>query len=118
MFVSNWPGIAILVGIKGVFIRFVGHPAFLPCAHGPFTAIALAVFGFEARRSLSGSPLPTSVFPASKQYRTTPMRPLWHSLLTAVAFILAAVAPIAPHPFERLIAAVVQLCLFPAELLK
>jgi hypothetical protein len=46
------------------------------------------------------------------------MRPLWHSLLTAVAFILAAVAPIAPHPFERLIAAVVQLCLFLAELLK
>ena len=46
------------------------------------------------------------------------MRTLWHSLLTALALILTAVAPIMPHPFDRLIASVVQLCLFLAELLK
>jgi hypothetical protein len=46
------------------------------------------------------------------------MRPLWHSLLTALAFILTGVAPVVPHPFDRLITTVVQLCFFLAELLK
>jgi hypothetical protein len=46
------------------------------------------------------------------------MRALWHSLLMALAFILTAVASIVPHPFDRLIASVVQLCFFLAELLK
>jgi len=46
------------------------------------------------------------------------MRTLWRSLLTALALILTTVAPVIPQPFDRLIASVVQLCLFLAELLK
>jgi hypothetical protein len=46
------------------------------------------------------------------------MKGMWYSLLTTLAFILTTVAPIIPHPFDRLIACVVQLCLFVAELLK
>jgi hypothetical protein len=46
------------------------------------------------------------------------MRTLWHSLLTALAFILTTVAPVVPQPYDRLIASVVQLCFFLAELLK
>jgi hypothetical protein len=45
-------------------------------------------------------------------------RHMWYSLLTKLAFILATGAPIVPHPFDRLIASVIQLCLFVAELLK
>ncbi len=46
------------------------------------------------------------------------MKLVWHSLLTVLAFILSAGAPIAPHPFDRLIASLAQLCAFLAELLK
>jgi hypothetical protein len=46
------------------------------------------------------------------------MRTLWHSLLTALAFMLMTVAPVVPHPYDKLIASAVQLCLFLAELLK
>jgi hypothetical protein len=41
----------------------------------------------------------------------------WHSLLLeALAFILSRVASIAPHPFDRLLAGLAQLCAFFAEL--
>jgi hypothetical protein len=43
---------------------------------------------------------------------------LWHSLLTAMALILTTVAPLTPHPYDRLIASAVQLCLYLAELFK
>jgi uncharacterized membrane protein len=46
------------------------------------------------------------------------MHYLWHSLLAALAVILTTVAPIVPHPFDRLMAGLAQLCLFLAELLK
>jgi hypothetical protein len=42
----------------------------------------------------------------------------WHSLLTTLAVILTTVAPLLPHPYDRLIASVEQLCLFLAELLR
>jgi hypothetical protein len=46
------------------------------------------------------------------------MRSFWHGLLTVLAFILTGVAPVVPHPFDRLITILVQLCLFFAELTK
>ena len=45
------------------------------------------------------------------------MRILLHGLLTALAYILATVAPITPHPYDRLITGVAQLLLFMAVLL-
>ena len=46
------------------------------------------------------------------------MRLMLVSLLTTLAFILSVVGPLIPHPFDQLVASVVQLCLFVAELLK
>ena len=59
-----------------------------------------------------------TLFPASNNLEGLAMRVIWHSLLTVLAFILTAVAPVVPHPFDKLITSLVQLCLFFAELTK
>jgi hypothetical protein len=46
------------------------------------------------------------------------MHLLGQSLLTALAIALTTCAPYVPHPYDRLIAALAQLCFFVAELLK
>jgi hypothetical protein len=46
------------------------------------------------------------------------MRILWHGLLSMLAVILTGVAPVVPHPFDRLMTSLAQLCLFLAELTK
>jgi hypothetical protein len=43
---------------------------------------------------------------------------VWHSLLAALVVVLQTVAPLMPHPYDRLIAIAIQLCLFLAELSK
>jgi hypothetical protein len=43
---------------------------------------------------------------------------VWPGLLITLALMLSSVAPYVPHPYDKLVASVVQLCQFLAELLK
>lgn len=91
-------------------------PASKPSLNGP--PLVLSPQSVVKIPFVGGGKRVQSTFPASQQQTRLAMRALWHSLLMALAFILTAVASIVPHPFDRLIASVVQLCFFLAELLK